>query len=162
MPVMFLFYRMKTYFTGLFNYDKYANEAILNVIMEANQPEKAIQLMAHILGANRVWLNRCLGLPHVVVDLWITPDKSVTNFSETIKENHIGWMNYLSDLNDADFEKKIDYKNMKGDSFNDKLTDILTHVINHGTHHRAQIGQQLKLVGVDRLPITDYIAYLRQ
>jgi uncharacterized damage-inducible protein DinB len=34
-------------------------------------------------------------------------------------------------------------------------------LINHGTHHRAQIGQLIKFDGLEILPNTDYIFYLR-
>ncbi|MDB5154777.1 MAG: hypothetical protein JWR54_3528, partial [Mucilaginibacter sp.] len=54
----------------------------------------------------------------------------------------------------------ISYKNLKGDDFENKLSDVLAHLINHGTHHRAQVGQHLKLAGVE-LPNTDYIFYIR-
>ncbi len=50
---------------------------------------------------------------------------------------------------------------MKGNEFSSRLADMITQVTNHGTHHRAQIGQLLKVDGVN-LPITDYIFYIRQ
>lgn len=157
---MFLFYRMKTYFINLFNYDKYANETILNAIIEASMPEKPVELMAHLLVAQQIWLNRCKGLPAVGSALW--PDWKADIFSNTIADNSKEWLNYLDGLQEDDFEKLISYKSSKGDSFENKLVDILAHLINHGTHHRAQIGQQLKFAGADSLPNTDYIAYIRQ
>jgi uncharacterized damage-inducible protein DinB len=69
---------------------------------------------------------------------------------------------YLDGLQPDDFEKIISYKNSRGDAFENRLSDILAHVINHGTHHRAQIGQQLKSGGLENLPITDYIFYIRE
>lgn len=157
---MFLFYRMKTYFTGLLNYDRYANETILDAIIKANMPEKPVELMAHLLVAQQIWLNRCKGLPAVGGALW--PDWKADTFSDIIAKNSSEWLNYIASLQEDDFEKLIPYKNSKGDSFENKLSDVLAHLINHGTHHRAQIGQQLKFAGADNLPNTDYIAYIRQ
>ncbi|MDB5136432.1 MAG: hypothetical protein JWP37_3035 [Mucilaginibacter sp.] len=77
-----------------------------------------------------------------------------------INNNHRAWINFLDYSDPDDFDKEVSFKNSKGDSFNEKLSDILTHLINHGTHHRAQIGEQLKLAGSD-LPGTDYILYIR-
>ncbi|SHL99727.1 Uncharacterized damage-inducible protein DinB (forms a four-helix bundle) [Mucilaginibacter sp. OK098] len=157
---MFLFYRMKTYFTRLLNYDKYANETILNAIIKANMPEKPVELMAHLLVAQQIWLSRCKGLPAVGGALW--PDWKADTFSDIIAKNSNEWLNYIDSLQENDFEKSIPYKNSKGESFENKLPDVLAHLINHGTHHRAQIGQQLKFAGADSLPNTDYIAYIRQ
>jgi uncharacterized damage-inducible protein DinB len=65
-------------------------------------------------------------------------------------------------LDDNAFEEIVYYKNLRGDGYENKLEDILAHLINHGTHHRAQIGQELKLAGVENLPVTDYIFYIRE
>jgi len=70
-------------------------------------------------------------------------------------------MHYIDGLNADDFDKRIAFKNSQGLPFNDKLVDILAHVINHGTHHRGQIGQDLKIAGIANLPVTDYIFYVR-
>ncbi|MDB5090555.1 MAG: hypothetical protein JWR09_4549, partial [Mucilaginibacter sp.] len=142
------------------NYDRYANETILNAIVKANMPEKPVELMAHLLVAQQIWLNRCKGLPAVGGALW--PDWKADTFSDIIAENSSEWLNYIANLQEDDFEKLIPYKNAKGDRFENKLPDVLAHLINHGTHHRAQIGQQLKFSGADSLPNTDYIAYIRQ
>jgi len=151
---------MKNYFLKLFDYDQFENQVILKLIFEANQPDTAVQLMAHLLAAQQVWLNRCKGLPAIAVVLW--PDWQADMFEKTINDNYDAWKEFLNGLNPEDFEKIISYKNSKGDSFENKLTDILAHVINHGTHHRAQVGQQLKAAGIESLPYTDYVFYLRQ
>ncbi|WP_295798569.1 DinB family protein [Mucilaginibacter sp.] len=153
---------MKAYFIRLFQFDAYANQIILDAIIKAGEPEKAVQLMSHILAAQQIWLNRCKGLPQAVVELWIGPGTKAAEFGEKIKENHEAWIKCLGDFTDADFDKTIYYQNLRGDNWESKLVDILAHVINHGTHHRAQIGQQLKFNGAETLPNTDYIAYIRQ
>jgi len=150
---------MNDYFLNLFNYDQFANGVILNCIFEAGEPEKPVQLMAHLLAAQQVWLNRCKGLPPASNVLW--PDWKADTFEKLINDNHKGWVEYVSNLQPQDFNKIIAYKNTKGEDFENELADILAHVINHGTHHRAQAGQQLKLAGLENLPLTDYILYVR-
>ncbi len=150
---------MKDYFIRLFNYDKWANQAVLNAIREADGPEKPVRLMAHLLAAQQIWLGRCKGEPVIGAALW--PDWEADKFERLIRDNSDAWLNYLNTVTTADFEKNIYYKNLKGIAYQNKLVDILTHVINHGTHHRAQAGQQLKFAGAETLPITDYIFYIR-
>ena len=152
---------MKNYFITLFNYDRMANELILKSITEAGNPEKPVQLMAHLLAAQQVWLNRCQGLPPAAVELWPALGTAHTDLPVWVRDNHTAWINFLNGLSNGDLEKIIGYKNTKGENFNDALQNILAHVINHGTHHRAQIGQLLKFAGLENLPGTDFIAYLR-
>jgi uncharacterized damage-inducible protein DinB len=149
---------MKSYFLRLFDYDRYANALIANLINKTGNPEAAVKLMAHLLAAQQMWYNRCNSLPTANVMLW--PEGDQGTFTRIIEERSGLWRDFLNKLEDADFEKQIEYKNTKGEAFTNKLVDILGHVINHGTHHRAQIGQHLKLAGTD-LPGIDYIVYLR-
>lgn len=149
---------MKDYFIRLFTYDKYANQVILKSIREANNPEKPIQLMGHLLAAQNRWLSRFLN-EFIDNDLW--PAKETIPFDDLINDNYQQWINLLNTLTPADFDKELSYKNTKGVAYSNKLVDVLTHLINHGTHHRAQIGQQLKIAGAGTLPNTDYINYVR-
>ncbi len=152
---------MKSQFIKLFNFDRYANGLIAESMTKINPTAKPIQFLGHLFAAQKIWLNRCKGLPPAAVPLWPELGVKHDEFTDIIADNHQGWINYLNDLNETDFDKIIKYKNSKGDSYENLLSDILTHVINHGTHHRAQIGQLLKFDGLKNLPNTDYIFYLR-
>ena len=152
-------YRMKDYFIRLFEYDRYANQIILDTIIKANNPEKPVKFMAHLLAAQQVWLERVKGSPGVVRALW--PDWPADTLSAIITENAAQWIAYLSTLEPKDFDNKISYQDMRGNNWENTLTDILMQLINHGTHHRAQAGQHLILAGVEQLPVTDYIFFIR-
>ncbi|MEO6500145.1 MAG: DinB family protein [Mucilaginibacter sp.] len=152
---------MKAYFINLFNYDRYCNLLLVPVIMEAGAPEKPVQLMAHLLAAQQIWLNRCKGFANIAgKPLW-PADGRADAFEQIINSNHAEWDTYLNSLDDAGLQDLLTYQSYQGLPFTNTLSDIFTHVINHGTHHRAQIGQHLKLAGVTELPILDYIAFTR-
>jgi len=150
---------MKAHFISLFDYDKWANQLILDSIIKADCPQKPVQLMAHSLAAQQIWLNRCKRLPAIGVVLW--PDWPADTFADLIERSHSDWIAFLDGCEADGFDQLVSYKNLKGEPFENKLSDILTHVINHGTHHRAQAGQHLIAAGIDKLPVTDYIFYLR-
>jgi uncharacterized damage-inducible protein DinB len=150
---------MKAHFIKMINYDQYANRLLLKSILEMNALEKPVQLMAHLLAAQQIWLARCKGLPAIGGALW--PDWKAETFEQTILKNHQNWIEFLNQLNADDFNRVIHYQNSKGEDFQNQLSDVLAHLINHGTHHRAQIGQHLKLAGLKQLPLTDYIFYVR-
>src|SRR4051812_48468865 len=98
---------MKNYFIRLFNYNRYANLRIADAIYQNNSPEKAAGLMSHLLTAEQVWLNRCLGRPAENVELW--PKQSHTHFDYKIDELHHDWIAYVNNLSDADFKTDITY-----------------------------------------------------
>ena len=150
---------MKSYFNNLFDYDKHASELMLQCILANNTSEKAVQLMAHVLAAQQIWLSRCENVQPSNFILW--PAWPVSSLHQYIECNHQAWMSFLKQLDEQDFETEINYKNTKGEAFCSRLDNLLGHVINHGTHHRAQIGQLLKFNGA-ALPQTDYILFLRE
>ncbi|RYU92224.1 hypothetical protein EWM62_01970 [Mucilaginibacter terrigena] len=151
---------MKSYFIRLFNYDQFANRQIADLIVKTGINGKPVKLMTHLLVAEEVWLSRCMGQHTKVTELW--PDWDAASYGAIIDKLHHGWITFLNSLNEAGFDKIITYRNLQGQLFETALCDILAHVINHGTHTRAQAGQHLKLTGDDKLPITDYVYYLRQ
>ncbi len=150
---------MKTHFLKLFDYDKYANLLMLQSMFAAGNPQKTEQIMAHLLVTQQVWLQRCKGLSPKNITIW--PDWKIETFEPVIHQNYAACTDFIQP-EPGNFAQLIHYQNTKGESFQNYLDDILTHVINHGTHHRAQIGQLLKLAGLQQLPATDYIVYLRK
>ncbi|RYY26773.1 MAG: hypothetical protein EOP41_04350 [Sphingobacteriaceae bacterium] len=150
---------MKTHFLKLFDYDRYASLLLLKSMAKVETPQKTEQLMAHLLAAQSFWLNRCKALPVPTFALW--PDWKIDAFPPIIQENYDSLSGFINQLKPEDFDQYINYQNTKGEFFTMLLSDILTHLVNHGTHHRAQIGQQLKQHGLPKLPPTDYIVYLR-
>src|SRR5437870_4244019 len=99
-----MLFKMKTYFTQLFNYDKYANQLIVNLI-KANPTPQTTQLMAHLLAAQQVWLSRCNGTAGTNYTIW--PEGDINKFDSQSAENHQHWLNYLDGLNNEDFNKEI-------------------------------------------------------
>src|SRR5262245_31553533 len=56
------------------HYDAWANREVLTVLEGAEEPpEKALRWFAHILAAERLWLDRLRGEPSAVV-VWPEPD----------------------------------------------------------------------------------------
>jgi uncharacterized damage-inducible protein DinB len=118
---------------------------------------KSEELLSHIISAQKIWLNRILG-KDIVIDPWqMLTQKELVPQSTPVTAD---WINLLEGLHENDFEKRIEYTNMKGEKFTNTIKDIVVHVINHSTYHRAQIAQLIRQSGGEPAK-TDYIVYQR-
>lgn len=148
---------MKSYFIRLLNYDHFANTQMADLIAQTGPAGKPMELMAHILTAQQIWLKRLKTTPAPLSPLW--PNWAIEEIKKKIDSNYQDLKDFLEALLTQDYDKAIAYKNSVGD-WENTISDILIHLFNHGTHHRAQIGTLLKLNGA-QLPMLDYILYIR-
>ncbi|HTJ10914.1 MAG TPA: DinB family protein [Dinghuibacter sp.] len=151
---------MNEHFLRLFDYDQMASRLILTALRDqppAGEPDRKLTLMMHLLQANHNWLLRVNGRSSDQSDLWPKPEWGA--MESLLETNGDGWKTFLTA--ETDFFRPITYQNQSGATYTNVLADLLAHIINHGTHHRAQIGIYLKESGLEHIPITDYIAYLR-
>jgi uncharacterized damage-inducible protein DinB len=152
---------MKSYFIRLFNYDLYTNNLINGLLIKQDgDTAHAVKLMAHMLTTPQTWLKRCKQTAPHGLPVW--PDLPKASFADMIAANHRDWVAFINSLERTDFDKVIQYQTSIGLTYDNVLVDIITHVINHGTHTRAQIGQHLKLAGLEKLPVTDYAIWRRE
>ena len=147
------------YFIHLFEYNDWATKLAANsVIASDKKEERSTELLSHIVSAQTIWLNRILG-NNFTIDPWqkLLPEECTIQSTQIASE----WISLLKKFKDSDLAKRIEYKNLKGDSFTNSIKDIITHVINHSTYHRAQIAQLVRQSGGEAAK-TDYIVYQRQ
>ena len=146
------------YFTKLFDHMEWADKrALASLRAMSAPPPKTVELMAHILGAERVWLSRIVGETSPIV-VW--PTLSLDDAERVLAENFAGYRRVLSRLSSAGLQEPITYKTSAGDQFTSTVEDILTQVATHGSYHRGQIAAQVRAAGGTPNP-TDYIAYIR-
>ena len=115
--------------------------------------------MAHILGAEQIWLSRFVGaplerlpterdyadLPSLAagfVDLW--PQLEV----------------FLASLTDAQVSSDLTWTNSKGETHTQPTLRALVHFANHGTYHRGQVASLMRQMGHPP-PSTDLIYWKR-
>ncbi|MDB5034620.1 MAG: hypothetical protein JWQ98_1861 [Chlorobi bacterium] len=147
------------HYRDLFAYDRWANRRALDSIRvfgEEGDPD-AVRLLAHIIGAQRVWITRLTGGDSSLLDSW--PGLDIDACAVGVEMMYERWIRYLEDMTGEKFGEMIAYRNMKGIAFEDSARDILTQVVNHGTYHRAQIASHVR--AKEKTPaVTDYIAYV--
>jgi uncharacterized damage-inducible protein DinB len=141
------------YFKKWFQYDHQVNIKILD-ILKNNHNFEAIQAMAHIIVAQKLWMCR---IQETSFDFSLFDKKfDFKEIESLFLDQHQKIKEYLDSIQDQDLSFKINFKNKNGDLCHFEIQDIITHIFNHGTHHRAQILWLLK-PHVSSLPILDYI-----
>lgn len=143
----------------LFTYDRWANAEILQSLRVLEEPPpRAVKLLAHIIGAQQVWMERLLGsgLP---VQVW--PDWTAAECHQQFENSAAAWERYLAEATPETLATSITYLNSKGERWESTVEDIATQVAMHGTYHRGQIAAALRSAGVTP-PLTDYIEASRR
>ncbi|MCB0640741.1 MAG: DinB family protein [Phaeodactylibacter sp.] len=71
------------------------------------------------------------------------------------------FMDFIHQQAPAWFGSTIHYDTTSGKAFYQPAWQILHHCMNHSTYHRGQVITLLRQLGMETVPQTDYIHYLR-
>ncbi len=154
-------------FIRLFAYDHWANRECLAAMraapsVSADASSNTVGRMAHILSAEKLWLQRILQQPQSM-PVW--PSSTIEGCIALADEMSSAWRNYLTrlaaQLPPASLDDKVEYRNSKGEPWSSRVEDILTHVLFHSTYHRGQIALQMRASGIEPA-YTDFIHAVRQ
>jgi uncharacterized damage-inducible protein DinB len=141
-----------------FVYDEWANQEVLARLRTDGSDERTVQLMAHIISAERLWLERIQQQPQSS-PVW--PKSDLDQCEAQAAEMSRLWREYFRSISADDLSQSVSYKNSKGEPWTSTVADILTHVLMHSTYHRGQIASHLREIG--RTPAyTDFIHGVRQ
>ncbi len=142
----------------LFRYELWANRRVLESLQQAATPAKAVELFAHILAAQEVWLARLRGQDSSVLPIW--PAVSLEDCHKTLERLESAFQTYVESLNENILDERIVYRNQRGDRFENTQREILTHLAFHSHYHRGQVAARLRDAGLAPNN-TDFIQYLR-
>jgi len=142
-----------------FAYDAWANREVFTALKASpHATARARQLLAHILSAEQLWLERIRNQPQ---SLPVWPDFSLDQCQAQIDELARLWRDFLGQLSRAGLAEKATYKNSKGEPWTSTVEDILTHVMLHSAYHRGQIASHVRASG-EQPAYTDFIHAARQ
>lgn len=116
--------------------------------------------LAHIVGAEWIWLRRWLGespssFPEWVAEPVLADLRARLSVVEQERDA------FVTGLSDMDLGRVVSYRTLGGQSYSDQLGDLMQHAVNHSTYHRGQVATQLRQLGL-KPPSTDLIVFLRQ
>lgn len=97
----------------------------------------------HLCLVDRLWYGRYIETPIQVTGL----DQELFSDYDSLKKSLLlqaqHWIEFVSNINAAQIDSTLNYKNIKGLSKSMPYTLCAFHVFNHGTHHRGQITAAL-------------------
>jgi len=143
----------------LFAYDAWANRETLASLVGARiPPARALARMAHILGAEWLWLSRLRGEDKAMA-VW--PELTLSACRREADRLESVWRAHLASLSDEALSRSVRYVNSKGEPWESAAGDILIHVTMHSAYHRGQIASDLREAGFEPA-YTDFIHAVRQ
>jgi uncharacterized damage-inducible protein DinB len=149
----------KEYFLRMFAYDYWANrECVVAMNGASSAPSKTIGRIAHVLSAQKLWLERLRQQPQTM-PVW--PSSTLEECAKLADEMAVVWRDYLTQLSPAGFDNKIEYRNSKGEAWSSRVEDVLTHVLMHSAYHRGQVALEMRAAGAEPA-YTDFIHAVRQ
>ena len=142
---------------SLLDHMAWADERVLESLRQPGVPQRALDLYAHVLGAEHVWLAR-LEQRAATVAVW--PVIKLDDCARLARQNRDGFLAYADRLTSEDLRRPVRYRNSAGDEFDTPIEDILVHVAMHGSYHRGQVSLLVRDAGAEPQP-TDFIAFVR-
>jgi uncharacterized damage-inducible protein DinB len=121
--------------------------------------QKAVDLMAHLVAARRMWLFR-FGVTSENVELF-PRGVSLVDLQSEMAGMEAAWVKYLSEISDAEVERVFEYQSYEGPRFRNSVEDILTQLFGHSWYHRGQIAQLLRMMGAEPAT-TDFVFWARE
>ena len=161
---------MKEHFETFAHYNRWANARLLDVAAGLDAARLAenrgafcgsvIGTVNHILVADRIWLRRITGSGEApaALDEILYPELEVFRPAREMEDRRL--VDTVSALAADEFGRRLRYRNMLGDEFEQPLTTVLAHLFNHQTHHRGQLHTLLTQFGVS-VPPLDLIYFIR-
>lgn len=144
---------------SLYKHMQWADASVLDALERADvtQRVRALEIYAHVLGAEHVWLKRLKG---EAAEAAVWPDLDVVQCRALMQENTESYRALLATLAADGLGVTVSYVNSAGVRFDSTIGEILTHVAMHGHYHRGQVALLLRSAGAEPAS-TDYIAFTR-
>jgi uncharacterized damage-inducible protein DinB len=142
-----------------FGYDAWANREVLTAVRASPaSATRSLQLLAHILSAELLWLER---LKQQAQSHPVWPGWDLEQCEAQSREVNRLWLEYLEALAPDDLSRTVSYKNTKGEPWTSTVEDVITHVLLHSAYHRGQIASFMRANG-NTPAYTDFIHGVRQ
>jgi uncharacterized damage-inducible protein DinB len=155
------------YIRQLYDYDRWASRRTLAGASTlanddflrpmGNSFSSVRDTLAHILGAEWIWLERWQGRsPKALLDAATFPTvQSLESRWATVEHDQ---MQFIEALTPQRLGEELPYINQKGQRYSYPLWQQLVHVVNHSSYHRGQVTTLLRQLAAEAVG-TDFLVY---
>jgi uncharacterized damage-inducible protein DinB len=152
-------------------YHIWANQQLLDLI--SNLPEETVmtevpssfvslhKTILHLLDAESIWWQRM----KLQERLTIPSDQFAGNTrlaAQQLQQLDRQWHEWIVGAQEHVLQHVFQYHNSKREIFKQPIYQMLLHLFNHGTYHRGQLVNQLRQLGIAKIPPTDFIIWSRK
>ncbi len=150
-----------------FDYEKDAHAMVVRSLesvpasrRSTTEFRKAVDLLAHLAAARRMWLFRLGEAPSPPPR--ISPEgmdlHAVTEDLQDVEER---WADYLARMTDEELARAFEYQSTDAGRFRNQVEDVLTQLFGHSSYHRGQIAVLVRTAGGEPAA-TDFIFWCRE
>ena len=142
---------------GLYAYNEWANDQVLEAASRLPEDEFARKQgasfesvegnLAHIVGAQIVWLQRWTGGSNPKSVLEYQKMRGLAAIREAFDQSHQDLRAFVGSLSDERLEHVLAYRDSAGNPHERVMWQLMAHVANHGTHHRAETAMAMGAMG---------------
>ena len=161
---------MKELLQHFADYNVWANQRlaeITRIVPESTLMQKVVgsfpsvkSTIMHMMDAENIWWQRML----LVEKIERPSDRfqgSAVDALDMLATQNMAWKSWVERAGITELTRSFTYKSFRNEEFTQPVSDLLLHLFNHGTYHRGQWVNQLRELGVETLPATDYIVFSR-
>ena len=141
----------------LFAWNGMANRDTATAVAAAGSPDGALRTLAHIVGAEQLWLARLDG---VAAPLAVWPALSAAQCAAEGDALARAWDRRLAATDERGLAARVCYVNTKGETWDNSVADVLWHVVLHSAYHRGQVASAVRAAG-GTPAYTDFIQAVR-
>lgn len=161
---------MKEFFLQLAIYNTWANQRLIDCIMAL--PEEDIvkelpgsfpslqQTLLHLWDAENIWWQRLKLQEGIRPPSASFKGNSRDIVTALLHQNKL-WEAWVTNASPAALEHVFLYYDFNRQPVKLQVRQLLLHLFNHGTYHRGQLVTQLRQLGVQKIPQTDFLVWAR-
>jgi uncharacterized damage-inducible protein DinB len=162
---------MKEILVQLSAYNIWANQLLADLIIQLPEEKQKQEVpssfrslhatLLHMLDAESIWWQR-LKLQERITRPGDSFNGDMKELKNSLLHQNRQWNDWISSANEHQLQHVFQYYNLKKEQFKQPVYQMLLHVFNHGTYHRGQLVNILRQLNVEKIPVTDFIAWSRK
>lgn len=148
---------VKPYLNHLIEHSRWANQSVLDSLKQLPSGD-GVDILAHILITEKVYYDRITGQEPWPLEFW--PKLSLEEMDNLLRKNYDYYSHFVCSHSVKQLSGMVKYKNSRGTTYQNDISEMIIHVALHGQHHRGQINRIIRQAGAEP-PVIDYIWFTR-